>query len=172
MDALVVYESMFGNTSRIANAIGQSLARHGLAVTVAGIDDVEDRAIPELLVVGGPTHAHGLSTTSTRATAVADRHNTFDEPTMGTGLRAWLSSMPDGQARAAAAFDTRIGGAPRWATGSAARRIGDLLGEHGYRLVLDPESFLVTRHNEMVDGEPERAGVWAEGLAGALRAIR
>ena len=171
MDALVVYESMFGNTARIANAIGRGLAERGMAVTVAAIDDAEMLEIPALLVVGGPTHAHGLSTASTRAAAVADHDNAFDEPTMGEGLRAWLSSLPEGRERSAAAFDTRIS-APKWITGSAARRIGDRLERHGYRLAIDPESFLVTRHNEMVEGEPERAEAWAAALSDALRAIR
>ena len=71
MNALVVYESLYGNTARIAEAIGSGLAGAGLVVTVAGLGSgsVDGTAIEEadLLVVGGPTHAHVLSSASSRA---------------------------------------------------------------------------------------------------------
>jgi flavodoxin len=67
MHAIVVYESMFGNTQRVAEAVAAGIAAHmtvelievGAAPTQIG-EDVG------LLVVGGPTHAFGLSRQSTR----------------------------------------------------------------------------------------------------------
>jgi flavorubredoxin len=171
MKALVVYESMFGNTAHIARAIGAGLTERGVVVTISSVDGVvpDDVAGVDLLIVGGPTHAHGLSNDSSRQSAMRDGHNTFDEPTMGPGVRGWMDTLPDGANRAAAAFDTRIGGAPKWLTGSAAKHVAERLDAHGYRLVSEPESFLVTRHNELVDGEVERATTWGSGVASSLR---
>lgn len=173
MNALVVYESLYGNTARIAEAIGSGLAGAGLVVTVAGLGSgsVDGTAIEEadLLVVGGPTHAHGLSSASSRETARQDDRNTFGEPTLGPGLRDWLPDLPESERRVAGAFDTRIGGAPAWVTGSAAKHIGKRLEAKGYRLVVEPECFLVTRHNELVDGEVERATAWGATVGESLR---
>ena len=68
MKALVVYESMFGNTAHIARAIGAGLAEGGVVVTIAKVDavDADEVAGADLLIVGGPTHAHGLSSASSR----------------------------------------------------------------------------------------------------------
>src|SRR5687767_14509631 len=62
MRALVVYESMFGNTSAVATAIATGLS------TRMGVDLVEVAAAPaaldagvDLVVAGGPTHAFSMS---------------------------------------------------------------------------------------------------------------
>lgn len=174
MKASVVYESMFGNTARIARAIGAGLAERGVVVTIGNVDavDPDEIAVADLLIVGGPTHAHGLSRDSTRQTALDDEHNSFEEPTTGPGLRGWMDTLPDGAGRAAAAFDTRIGGAPAWLTGSAATHVAKRLEARGYRLAIEPGSFLVTRRNELVDGEVERAATWGSDVAGSMRVSR
>jgi len=174
MKALVVYESMFGNTAHIARAIGAGLAERGVVVTIASVDgvDADEVAGADLVIVGGPTHAHGLSTDSSRQSAMQDEHKAFGEPTMGPGLREWMDTLPDVASRAAAAFDTRIGGAPKWLTGTAAKHVAERLEAHGYRLVTEPECFLVTRHNELVDGEVERATTWGSGVASSMRVSR
>ena len=173
MKALVVYESMFGNTAHIARAIGSGLVERGVVVTIARVDavDADEVAGADLLIVGGPTHAHGLSNASTRESARQDEHETYEGP-VGPGLREWMDTLPAGAARAAAAFDTRIGGAPRWLTGSAAKHVDERLEKCGYRLVVEPESFLVTRHNELVDDEIERATTWGSSVAGSTRVSR
>jgi hypothetical protein len=146
----------------------------GLGVTVAGVGSIDDDAIEaaDLLIVGGPTHAHGLSNASSRETARQDDRNTFDGPTLSPGLREWLPTVAEGDGRAAAAFDTRVGGAPVWLTGSAAKHVGKRLEARGYRLAVKPECFLVTRHNELVDGEIERARTWGASVAESLRVPR
>jgi flavodoxin len=59
--ALVVYESMFGNTEAIAHAIAEGLSPH------LSVELVEVSAAPitlrdvDLLVTGAPTHAFGLT---------------------------------------------------------------------------------------------------------------
>jgi hypothetical protein len=91
MAALVVFESMFGNTQQIADAITEGLARHlpveqaevGAAPAIVG-DDVE------LLVVGGPTHAFGLSRPGTRQSAAQQTQDGL--VSTGIGLREWLGA--------------------------------------------------------------------------------
>ncbi|MFL6114535.1 MAG: flavodoxin family protein [Catenulispora sp.] len=61
MRALVVYESMYGNTRAVAEAVASGL-RPAYETEVKPAVDIGaadvDRA--DLLVVGGPTHVHGL----------------------------------------------------------------------------------------------------------------
>src|SRR6476646_4682627 len=68
--ALVVYESMFGNTEAVAHALAQGLGLRMLVevVPVTQAPAKVDCGV-ELLVVGGPTHAFGLSRASTRRSA-------------------------------------------------------------------------------------------------------
>ena len=70
MRALVVYESMYGNTRAVAGDIADGL-RAGYEVRVVPVAEAtaERVAGADLLVVGGPTHMHGLSSASTRRTA-------------------------------------------------------------------------------------------------------
>jgi hypothetical protein len=120
MNAVVVFESMYGNTQRIAEAIAEGLGPPGdVRVVEVGEAGAATLDGADLLVAGGPTHAHGLSRAGTRAGA-ADR--TGDRlVSRGAGLREWLAALPRGAApRHAAAFDTRFD-KPRWLTGSAAR---------------------------------------------------
>ena len=71
MRALVVFESMFGNTEKIAAAIGEGLAtRMPVDVVEVGIAPLDIDADTVLLVVGGPTHAFGMSRPQTRQDAV------------------------------------------------------------------------------------------------------
>lgn len=71
MSIVVVYESMFGNTRRIALAIADGLAPFGVVVT-ANVNDLlakEATHSARLLVLGGPTHVHGMTRPSSREEA-------------------------------------------------------------------------------------------------------
>jgi flavodoxin len=166
MRALVVYESMYGNTAAIGESIANCLRAQGLEVEAGLVPEVDPLTTAEvdLLVVGGPTHVHGMSRASTRKTAADDEANTFAEPTLEPGLREWIGKLPTGTGRFAAAFDTRID-KPVIFTGSAAKGIGRRLQKCGFRLVVEPESFFVTTQNELVDGELEHATRWARAVA-------
>ncbi len=166
MKALVVYESMYGNTARIAEAIGQGLDEGGIETVIDQVDDVDPTAAAgmDLLVVGGPTHAHGMTRDGTREQALRDGKNTFEDPTRGHGLRAWTEQVPPGEGRLAAAFDTRMHG-PKALTGSAAKGITQRLQQHGFQTVGEPGSFLVTKQSTLEEGEAERARAWAYELA-------
>jgi Flavodoxin len=166
MKALVVYESMYGNTAAVGEAVASSLRAAGLAAEaspVTKIDPTDTRDV-DLLVVGGPTHVHGMSRSSTRKTAATDEKNTYAEPTIDPGLREWIEQLPSGTGRSAAAFDTRID-KPRIVTGSAAKGIGRRLKDRGFRLALEPECFLVSSQNRLLEGELEHAATWGTEVA-------
>jgi len=166
MKALVVYESMFGNTAKVGEAVAVALRAQGIEVTTGPTPRIEPSAAAEidLLVVGGPTHAHGMSSKGTRKAAVADEKNRYDAPTVTPGLRDWIPSLPSGAGRLAVAFDTRFDKS-KLVTGSAAKGIARRLEHQGYRLVAPPESFFVTTENELTEGQLEHAERWAISLA-------
>jgi hypothetical protein len=171
MHALVVYESMYGNTHVVASNIADGL-RGTYEVTLVPVAAATADLITEadLLVVGAPTHLHKLSTASSRqlarkAAAKPGSGLTLDPDASGPALRDWLSGLADGHGLAAA-FDTRLAGAPML-TGRASRGISRLLRRHGYPLIAPPESFVVTKQNTLADGESARARRWGEALAAA-----
>ena len=165
MAVVVVYESMYGNTHAVADAIA------------AGIGDgAEVRSVHEagslsgdvdLLVVGGPTHMHGLSSGMTRkmsANAAKEDGHAAIEPsaTEGDGLRAWLHSLGEASCRAAA-FDTRLDRSPHL-TGSAARGIARRLRRHGYSVAATESFFVDDAEGPLADGELDRARKWGADL--------
>jgi hypothetical protein len=170
MRALVVYESMYGNTHVVASNIADGLrATHEVTLVPVAEATGDLLASADLLVVGGPTHMHGMSSTTTRrmaakAAAKQDSGPTLDPDAAGPGVHDLLKRLGDGPALAAA-FDTRIDGIPAF-TGRASRGIGRLLKRHGFRLLAAPESFLVTSQNTLVDGEGARARRWGAALGG------
>jgi hypothetical protein len=169
MRAVVVYESMFGNTQQIAQAIGKGLATR-LEVKVVEVGDAALAAAEaDLLVVGGPTHAFGMSRPATRQSAVQQGGGHGYEVSGGGGIREWLAAQSKVEPqRLATAFDTRLG-KPRWLTGSAARGAAGHLRRLGYRLIAPPESFYVTgTPGPLRDGELDRARQWGERLGVAL----
>ena len=168
MRALVVYESMFGNTKRVAEAVAEGLSSR------LAVDVLEVGAAPssldgfELVVVGGPTHAFGMTRGSTRDDARRQgEHSGHPVGSIEIGMRDWLVDVRPGPAgAAAAAFDTRVG--KPWMPGSAARGADKLLRRHGFRPVARPETFWVTgTFGPLRDGEVDRARRWGEQLAAA-----
>ena len=117
MRAVVVYESMYGNTHLIADAIGVGLSS-AFDVRVLPVSQARPEVVADadLVVVGGPTHIHGMSRASTRKVAV----QAADQPVgglkvepdaLGPGLREWFGWLGRYPVRAAA-FDTRMHGLP------------------------------------------------------------
>jgi flavodoxin len=162
MRAVVVYESFKGNTKQIAEAVGQALQpTYDVTVLPVGKEAAEAAQGADLLVVGGPTWAHGPTSKKMReqnTEAVAAPASTGVE----VGAREWIAQLPE-QHVDAAVFDTRIHG-PRFLTGAASNRLAKMLSEHGAHLVAEPESFLVTRQEALVDGELDRARRWGAQL--------
>jgi hypothetical protein len=96
MKTLIVYESMFGDTQLIADAIAAGLSANG-AVDV--VDVIEVGTAPtsigvdvDLLIVGGPTHAFSMSRPSSRedASRQAGENAIISR---GRGIREWLETL-------------------------------------------------------------------------------
>ena len=164
MKAAVVYESSFGNTRRLAETIGETLAHHGLDVVVCAVDERLPRLDDlDLIVVGAPTQVHGLSSARSRQTAIDQGGAERDAP--GVGVRGFFEKHPPLLGVRAAAFDTRVDRSAIL-VGSAARSIAKRLERSGAVLVAPPESFFVeTKSNTLLFGELGRAAQWARGLA-------
>jgi hypothetical protein len=157
--AVVVCESMFGNTRALADAVAASLALRFDRVDVVDVADapliLDDVS---LLVVGAPTHAFGMSRPSTRQAAHEQGAKTAER-----GVREWLADItrPEHRIRAAV-FDTRI--RKPLLPGSAANAMRRRLRRLGFD-VFRPVSFGVAgTTGPLVDGELDRARRWAASL--------
>jgi hypothetical protein len=168
MRAVVVYESMFGNTKSVAEAVGRGLQAAG-EVVVTDLGHVPDLEGVGLLVVGAPTHAFGMSRPQSREEAAkrtADGHPV----TEGAGMREWIYALPPVREPVAmAAFDTKV---MKPLTGSAAKKAAHLLEAKGYRLLVEPEHFGVGTEKvpDLDVGELEHAESWGRALADRVAA--
>jgi len=175
MRAVIVYESMYGNTHTIADHIATGLGDTFDTTVVSAAGATANILVDaELLIVGGPTHVHGMSRTSSRAAAVtdADKHDslTLDPDAEGPGLRDWFHHVGDGRHRTAAAFDTRYDASPAL-TGRASKGIAKRLVKHRFVLLGEPESFLVDKDNHLIAGEEQRAQAWGQTIARAASTV-
>lgn len=170
MRALVVYESMFGNTRAIAEAIADGVAVHmpAEAVEVGSAPEAMGEGV-RLLVVGGPTHAFGLSRPSTRVDAA--KQSSGPLVSRGIGIREWIAALPAApEGIAAAVFDTRID-KPRL-PGSAARAAAKRLRKKGFDLLAPAETFYVGGSSgPLLAGEADRARDWGAALGAAELAL-
>lgn len=173
MKAAVIYESMYGNTRSVAEAIAEGL-EPAAESEVLSVEEAQrtDLSRVDLLVVGGPTYIHGMSRKPLRDAALKDA---LDHPEKGlhteaaaggTGLREWFDAMKTGTGKAAA-FDTRLQG-PELLTGHSSKSIAKQLGQHGFELVAKPVSFIVDKDNRLLPGEQDRAREWGGILAATL----
>jgi flavodoxin len=163
MRSLVVYESWFGNTQELAETVAGALAAEG-EVAVQSVDDpLPPLDAFDLLVVGAPTHVHGLSSGMSRKNAIEQLDGDEAEP--GIGVRGWIDELPLLGRPPVAVFDTRAH-KPEFLVGSAAHGIAKRLRRRGYRLVVKPESFFVDgTPGPLEDGELARAAEWGRSLA-------
>jgi hypothetical protein len=164
MRAVVVYESTYGNTRHVAEAIAEGLGNSAtvdvVPVSSAGNVNFSDL---DLLVVGAPTHVHegGGDTGGT----VGD--DLVLEPGVTVvGIREWLTSQRGAKGRAAT-FDTRIEGTTV-ITEPASQRLAALFSDSQFDLVAGPESFLVDDDARLQPGEEDRARQWGDTLARTL----
>ena len=149
MESLVVYDSKFGNTKKLAEAIADGLRSVG-SVRLLGLDKLppEDVGTVDLLVIGGPTQVHGMTARIRQFVDLLEARPASD--------------------MVAATFDTRFR-MPAALSGSAARLIARKLRQAGIRVFTRPQSFFVSRGvPELEQGEAERAAVWAKDLAVSL----
>lgn len=168
MKALVVYESMFGNTEQIARAVADGL-RTRMEVELVGADHAPPSPDDplDLVVVGGPTHAFSMTRQNTREDAVRQGAQAGNA---AYGIREWIDHLRNApHSERVATFDTRVarsGGRVRHFPGSAAKAAAKGLRKHGYEPLADPESFWVEdTPGPLFPGEVERARAWGEQLA-------
>ena len=146
MKVLIIYDSIFGNTEQITQAIGNALGSQK-DVEILRVSNVKPEQLTglKLLIVGSPTR--GGRPTS----AIKD----FLEKVSGPAIRGIN----------VAAFDTRS--SMRWVGifGYAAGRIADSLKRNGGTLIVPPEGFFVKgREGPLKEGELERASSWAKEI--------
>ena len=144
MKALIVYDSVYGNTEKIARAIAEAITQSNEdKVIQAGEANPSELASIDLLIVGSPTHA--------------------GRPT--PAIQDLLNKVPKLQGINIAAFDTRITTKLVRVFGYAAGRIAGNLKRKGGTLIVSPEGFFVTGNKgPLKEGELERAAGWAKGI--------
>ena len=173
MKVLVVYESMYGTTHEVAERISAGLGDSGSVEAVPVADATPERvAAADLLVVGGPTHIHGMSTAMSRHQAVSEetlRHEAekghdleVDPDAEGPGLRDWFDTLDLGHPLPAAAFDTRLDG-PALVTGRASKGIS--------RRFAPPRVRRARRPRELPRGQGRRARGGRGGAGGGLGSV-
>ncbi|HEX9092553.1 MAG TPA: flavodoxin/nitric oxide synthase [Coriobacteriia bacterium] len=163
MKAVVVYESLWGNTAAVGRAIAEGI---GSGATVLTTDQATPAALEgaELIVAGAPLLGFALPTDEMRANIRANPGKCPAPPDLAhPSMRSWLDALPNGTGRAAA-FETRIW----WSPGSAAKTILEGLTARGYRPAGDGQRFIVAgRCGPLRDGELEKARAWGAELARA-----
>ena len=149
MKTLVVYDSVHGNTEKIARAIGDAVTGEVKVLYVGEVDPAELEEF-DLLIVGAPTHG--------------------GRPT--EAMQDLLNKVPPSALQGAnvAAFDTRI--PTKWVRlfGYAAPRIAGKLEKKGGTLMGAPEGFFVEgTEGPLSEGELERAAAWAKEIVEGRR---
>ena len=170
----VVYDSMFGNTRKVAEAISDGVREaypdaHVECVAV-GRASAELIRSTDLLIVGGPTHLRRMTTDFSRkrqisrekkAEAKGEPPRELEPEAEGPGLREWFHLLwPAKGWSHAAAFDTRVGSV-LVPPGGACYGIARKLRGHGYELVTTAEGFILDgAFGPLRAGEIERAKEW------------
>ena len=166
MNIVVIYESLYGNTKAIAEAIAAGLQDGGDVALRSTLEEIDITAA-DLVVVGGPTHAHGMSRASSRQ---IDEKRAAPLPGTDTGLgmREVIQALPSGEGKPPATYETRSDN-PARLTGSAAAGAGKKLTTRRYRMIAKPESLTL----EGGEGPPatrelDRARMWGKELTEIL----
>lgn len=161
MKALVVYDSVYGNTEQIAQAIGNIIGSHE-DVAILRVSDAKPDQIAgvKLLIVGSPT----------QRLRPTEAINNLLKRISGNGLKGVK----------VAAFDTRLTKSNIEETpvlpifvrlfGYAAKPIADSLKKKGGELIVPPEGFFVEgMEGPLLEGELERAVNWAKQIIAATQ---
>jgi flavodoxin len=147
MNSTVIYASRSGNTQHVAERVADALRERG-DVEIFEVEKAPtDLSHADLVVIGGPTEAHGMTA------PMSEYLDRLDSASL--------------QHRPVAVFDTRLAW-PRFLSGSAAEGISRKLRADGALVVLTPESFIVSSKPELQPGELDRATRWANEVAQAV----
>jgi flavodoxin I len=144
MKALIVYDSAYGNTEKVAKAIGSTITGDIEVLRVCEANPAEIHSL-DLLVVGSPTQGG-------RAT----------KP-----IQDFLNKLPDSALKGlnVAAFDTRFSIKIAKIFGYAAEKIANSLKAKGGNLITPTAAFFVTgKEGPLKEGELELAASWGKEL--------
>ncbi len=168
MKTIVAYESWFGNTQRVAEIVAGVLSATGEVEVVSVDDPLPSVMHVDLIVIGAPTHVHGLSNKASREGAIQQRGGIGE---VGIGARGWIEQLPLCGGPRVAVFDTRAH-KPELLVGSAAHGLAKRLTRRGYKLVVEPESFFVEgTPGPLEKGELEHAVEWGKVLANEVMSL-
>jgi len=149
MKILIVYDSVYGNTEKIAKPIGCAIAGGVKTIHVREADFFLLESV-DLLIIGSPTQGG-------RATLA---------------IQNFLDGIPEPALRnmRVATFDTRLPTRLVGIFGYATDKIADILKVKGGTLVVPPEGFIVKgREGPLKEGEEQRAAEWAKVIIAACR---
>jgi len=165
VNALIVYESHWGNTAAIARAIAEGIGPGARALPTSEATPALI-ASADLLVAGAPVLGFRLPTESMRQGLSAESRKAPSPADLShPSLRSWLGGLSTGHARSAV-FETGLW----WSPGSATKAIAQGLEGAGYPGLAKPRRFVVKgRYGPLRDGELERARAWGAELAALLR---
>ena len=162
---------MYGNTMEVARAIALG-ARSVLETDTVEVGEAPSKIDSDvsLILVGGPTHAFGMTRPSTREDAKEGKYAeefTGEFVSTGHGIREWLDTVSIPKGTSFATFDTRI--VKPHVPGSAAAGAAKRLRKMKLRQAMDPESFWVEgATGPLTEGELERAERWGAKVAAAI----
>ena len=163
--AVVVYESLWGNTAAVARAVAEGLGPQARALSTAEATTTALAGV-DLIVAGAPVFGFKLSSDTMRASISSNPPGGVRPDLSHPSLRAWLDALPPGSGRSAA-FDTQV----RGPFGKGAPAIAEALEGAGYRSLAKPQGFIVKgKTGPLRDGELERARTWGTELAAAMGA--
>jgi flavodoxin len=141
MKSLVIYDSVYGNTKKVAETVAAELGKGVKAISVSEVQE-KDLIGLDLLIVGSPI----LGWNSSEKT------------------RAFLAGLKPGQLKGvkASAFDTRM---TIFFHGDAAHKIADALQKAGAAIVGEPAGFIVKgREGPLASDALSKAKAWADTL--------
>lgn len=164
MRAVVVYESLWGNTAAIARAIAEGIGPGVRALTTSEASGAAV-ADADLIVAGAPVFGFSLASDKMLQGIAANPGNPPAPPDVShPSLRSWLDALPHGSGRSAA-FETCLS----WSPGGATPAIVRGLEGAGFTPVTKPARFIVKgKYGPLRDGELERARQWGAELAKAM----
>ena len=166
MTTLVVYETMYGRTRDVAEAVANGCESGDddvRLVEVSGLTSLPDDVT--LLVVGGPTHAFSMTRPGTRSDA-----QKYGKTISSTGVREWLGALELPPGLPVAAFCTKLDSP---LSGSAARAIANRLTKLGGKLVVPAKDFYVRGTQPvLLAGQIDRARAWGASLITQVAAGR
>jgi flavodoxin len=155
MQAVVVVESCFGNTSKVADAIVEGLRAAGAEVETFAAGSAPRRLSADLVLVGAPTHNMGLPTSASRSQAVQKGATAAT-----TGVREWIDRVEALNGRVVT-FATTTGG---MFAGSASKAIVKALKRRDIRAERGTDFTVKGTPGPLAERELDRARAWGSSL--------